>query len=97
MSAPIKPDMLCWIIRCQTDPKWIGRVVKTVAWSDERQVWAVTADWLPPPPWGIYWTAKSSSLKPLHDPDLDVTDRTDALHDNLLEFLATRYAPTEAA
>ena len=95
----IKANMLCWLTSCKSYPEWIGRVVTTVRYAPasplcdrdgmvyEDDAWIVTADWLPPPPFGDNWASPPSGLKPINDPDIDTTERDDALTDNLLDVL----------
>ena len=101
-GAPIKPGSLCIVVAKQGDAG-NGRIVEAVEYLGDfydddalavvYDAWDCTADWL-----GSEYSIviQARYLRPITDHDADITEREDALMDNLLDALATRYAPTEA-
>lgn len=99
MKQPIRPGIYCWIVRSTSWPEFIGRIVYV-----ERRVenapckdpvidrrfiqsgWVCTAAWLPPARRG--WVFPSRCLRPIHGPDIDLSEpAADLLHDDLVERL----------
>ncbi len=97
--SQIKPGMLCWVVRAEGRPEFVGRVVTAVRFHygvmshsllhGRRAIdaWEVSAPWLPAAPHGIGWLKRAADLKPIHDPDLDTENQNDCMDMNLLAVL----------
>lgn len=74
----IRPGIPCWIVRCDWDPQWVGRVVLTgrrVRMPEIPQLdgqWEIFAHWLPS--WTPCWYARSACLKPMYGPDVELAN-----------------------
>lgn len=101
----IRPNTLCWLLRCDHDPAWVGRVVTAVREVRAGQVrdsrgqtgvascWVVCAPWLPPCPYGAAWAVEARHLQPIVDPDADLSEpASDPLHADLVERLTVTRA-----
>ena len=82
----IKPGCLCILMNTVSHPEAIGRVVTAVRLFIPG-VWEIDVPGFSPPEVGGKWLCRQEWLKPINDPDLDVTEPADALLDNLLDVL----------
>lgn len=96
----ITPGTLCWLVRCDYEPSWVGRVVTAVRFVESRRVihqgrqffiqavWELSAPWMPPGPFGLKWSAPASYLRPIIDPDADLSEpAADPMHEDLVDRL----------
>ena len=84
----IKPGVLCYLIRSEERPEWVGRVVTALDAPRERKALhrdgtlvvglgvAIEAPWLPPRKEGQLWVVDPDRLRPIAGPG--VVDEVEA-------------------
>lgn len=95
----MKPGTLCYVVGLRGTPDWNGRVVTAVQYlgtvfaqqhaSQPHQVlvhnaWQVDAEWIPPPYKGACVLPRGN-LQPIHDPDADIPELTEVVHEKALD------------